>query len=252
MRVDIGKRLRHYKYTKKEVEQMISSPERCTSTLAPIPLSSWDIILVERAKRAAAKKEDGKFAIENELHPPLKTPPSPTRPRRASWTWRSSPGSGILTKNPGNALSLAWMQAFDTFVKTLKILCPAPTLAGPNSHSYAVEIKPRGDFFKVLDDCEELFEITAPSLRLPPDTRPARLRPPRPTQRPRQRPEFLLGSGRHSFRRNDLDRERSPAARALVCLICGQGHVVRDHLKDRTEPQDRKEFFATHSMTGVP
>ncbi|KAJ7746657.1 hypothetical protein B0H16DRAFT_1852939 [Mycena metata] len=156
MRVDIGKRLRHYKYTKKEVEQMISSPERCTSTLAPIPLSSWDIILVERAKRAAAKKEDGKFAIENELHPPLKTPPSPTRPRRASWTWRSSPGSGILTKNPGNALSLAWMQAFDTFVKTLKILCPAPTLAGPNSHSYAVEIKPRGHFFKVLDDCEEV------------------------------------------------------------------------------------------------
>ncbi|KAJ7714996.1 hypothetical protein B0H16DRAFT_1742327 [Mycena metata] len=66
--VDIGKRLRaSYKYTEAEIELMVTSPERCTTTLAPIPNSVLDIILAERAKRAAAKKEDGKSELAGSL-----------------------------------------------------------------------------------------------------------------------------------------------------------------------------------------
>ncbi|KAJ7028099.1 hypothetical protein C8F04DRAFT_1188935 [Mycena alexandri] len=394
MTIDIGKRLRaSYKYTEAELELMVTSPERCATTLAPIPNSVLDIIMAERAKRAAAKKEEGKselagslvmakakkidvlsrppvsipdvflVALKHKLHPPLfwftdarlqfATERCTELPMKKNTTLPNASEKSILDvtrlmkewgsdENPGDISPLTcireptpsnfllflpkiaknkntqkmWMQAFKNFVKALEILCPAPTLAGPTACSYAEEMELHGRFFVALPDFELLFEVWYPeerelrnlildndigfdkdvwtsrvgnlitaykvNLKIANGTLGARTtklsdlstvsgsasKAPAPDRRDRQNDRSdrhdrfdrndrndrgdrdngrnsFQGPARDSFRRND-DRERSPTVRALVCLICGQGHVVRDHPRNQTEFKDRKEFFATY------
>ncbi|KAJ7019476.1 hypothetical protein C8F04DRAFT_1197667 [Mycena alexandri] len=370
--IDIGKRLRaSYKYTEEEMELMITSPERCTSTLAPIPAPVLDIIIAERTKRAAAKKEDGKselagslvmakakkidvlsrppvsipdvflVALKHKLHPPLfwftdtrlrfATERCTELPMKKNTSLPNATEKSILDvtrlmkewgsdENPGDISPLTWMQAMKNFVKALEVLCPAVTLANPTASSYAEEMELHGRFFVALPDFELLFDVWYPEERelrnmildndigfckdlwtsrvgnlitaykvnqkiangtlgshttklsdLSTISSSSASRPPAPDRRDRQNDRndrherndrydryerndrndrgdrdngrnSFRGPARDSFRRND------DGVRALVCLICGQGHVVRDHPKNQTEFRDRKEYFSTYEQ----
>ncbi|KAJ7041131.1 hypothetical protein C8F04DRAFT_1177340 [Mycena alexandri] len=370
--VDVGKRLRaSYKYTEQEMELMITSPDRCTTTLAPIPAPVLDIIIAERAKRAAAKKDEGKselagslvmpkakkidvlsrppvtipdvflVALKHKLHPPLfwftdarlrfATERCTELPMKKNTSLPNASEKSILDvtrlikewgsdENSCDISPLIWMQALKNFVKALEVLCPPTTLANPNACSYAEEMELDARFFIAMDDFELLFDVWYPEERElrnmildndigfckelwtsrvgnlitaykvnlkitngtlgsrtsklsdfstisssgPSSKAPAFDRRNRRNDRDDRNDRYerndrndrsdrdngrnsFRGPARDSFRRND-DREGSTGVRALVCLICGQGHVVRDHPKNQTEFRDRKEYFSAYEQ----
>ncbi|KAJ7016824.1 hypothetical protein C8F04DRAFT_1201480 [Mycena alexandri] len=341
MTIDIGKRLRaSYKYTEEEMELMITSPERCTSTLAPIPAPVLDIIIAERTKRAAAKKEDGKselagslvmakakkidvlsrppvsipdvflVALKHKLHPPLfwftdtrlrfATERCTELPMKKNTLLPNATEKSILDvtrlmkewgsdENPGDISPLTWMQAMKNFVKALEVLCPAVTLANPTASSYAEEMELHGRFFVALPDFELLFDVWYPEERelrnmildndigfckdlwtsrvgnlitaYKNDRNDRHERNDRYDRYERndrndryerndRNDRGDRDNGRNSFRgpARDSFRRNDDGVRALVCLICGQGHVVRDHPKNQTEFRDRKEYFSTYEQ----
>ncbi|KAJ7016778.1 hypothetical protein C8F04DRAFT_1280638 [Mycena alexandri] len=255
-----------------------------------------------------------KFATEHGADIPMKKNTSiPSAPEKSLPDVAKLKTSWGYDENTEGASVLTWLDSFKNFISAMEILCPPPDPTKPDLSTYAIELKQHAQFFRALDDFEDLFPIwypverdlrnkimdgdmpfevnywvsetggvlnaykaatalangtvRAPALKLTdlafPGTSSAPKRRDDDSHRRSDRHwrdvapvvrddgnhhrDSFRPEGRDSFRPSDHNGDdRRTRDRRVVCLVCTEDHVVREHPPANRESKDRRPHLTTY------